>query len=103
MSPHGLCKTKTKSNTTDPVWNEVFSFYLDPTLTKLSAKSKLIERFLLKLRRPLRHCITKYRSFFCQFLSVVGVLDKRLSPCFEVMPPVDPTLTYGLVKSKVEE
>ena len=40
-SSYGFRKTKTKSNTTDSVWNEVFSFYLDPTLTNVLGKSEL--------------------------------------------------------------
>ena len=55
-SPHGFCKTKTQANTADPVWNEVFSFYLDPTLKNVLGKSELVARFLFKLMRTSKGC-----------------------------------------------
>jgi len=46
-SPFGFRKTKTKSNTADPVWNEVFSFYLDRTLKNVLEITLLDSNVLL--------------------------------------------------------
>lgn len=48
-SPHGFRKTKVQRNTDNPIWNEVFYFYLDPGLPNVLRKFKIKTKVLIRI------------------------------------------------------
>ena len=74
-SPQGFCKTTSKSNTADPVWDEDFSFILDPKLKNILSKSELMARILFKLM-GLSWCHLSFSS------RIFTLLHHKMKPFF---------------------